>query len=544
MRAHEVLDALAARGVTVTYHGDRMHLTGKTSDLTPEEWETLRTHKHALLAALRAGDRTNGAEPPRPTGVSSPASRLSRSPAASDRPRPRPLCRRHAYYGPVGAYVRAIERDTEADPAALVFSTLVHAGNLLGRHVGVRVEEDIHFANLFVTLVGRSARGRKGTSRGRALRAFGEVDPDWVRDRHLGELGSGEGVIHAVRDANPAREDPGVSDRRLLVYEPELASVLAAMAREGSTLSAVLRQAWDGAPLHNTVKGSPQRATGAHISVLAHVTEAELLRLLTATERANGFGNRILWVAVERARCLPRGGRPAPAAAVTAFADALQEALAWGRARSGTTITWDADGGARWDHAYAAFAHEPPGLLGALTSRAEPQALRLSLLLALLDRADAIERAHVEAALDLWGYADDSVAYLFGDALGDPVADPLLAALRRAGPEGLTRTAMHALFGRHCPGGVLDGALAALERAGQARPCSVDAAGPTGGRPPERWRAVEATGERERSEEADQTSRPSDASAGFCRLVRFFRTAEPPEPGTFDGPPPVEGESV
>jgi hypothetical protein len=40
-------------------------------------------------------------------------------------------------------------------------------------------------------------------------------------------------------DATPA-------DRRLLVRESEIASVLKMFQREGNTLSAVLRQAWDG----------------------------------------------------------------------------------------------------------------------------------------------------------------------------------------------------------------------------------------------------------------------------------------------------------
>ena len=50
-------------------------------------------------------------------------------------------------------------------------------------------------------------------------------------------------------------------------------------------------------------------ATGAHISVLGHVTVEELRRELDEVSAANGLGNRVLWLAVTRARALPRPPR-------------------------------------------------------------------------------------------------------------------------------------------------------------------------------------------------------------------------------------------
>jgi len=55
-------------------------------------------------------------------------------------------------------------------------------------------------------------------------------------------------------------------------------------------------------------KNSPLRATGALVSVLAHVTTEELRRGLTATEVANGFANRFLFVWARRSKLLPEGG--------------------------------------------------------------------------------------------------------------------------------------------------------------------------------------------------------------------------------------------
>ena len=102
--------------------------------------------------------------------------------------------------------------------------------------------------------------------------------------------------------------DPGVADKRLLVYEPEFANVLKQTERQGNTLSAILRNAWDGRDLRSMTKNSPARATGAHVSLIGHITADELRRYLTQTETANGFGNRHLWICADRSKMLPEGG--------------------------------------------------------------------------------------------------------------------------------------------------------------------------------------------------------------------------------------------
>ena len=68
---------------------------------------------------------------------------------------------------------------------------------------------------------------------------------------------------------------------------------------------------WDTGDLNTLVSGrtrAPVTATGAHISVIAHITANELRRTLTEVEAANGFGNRFLWLCVRRSQLLPEGG--------------------------------------------------------------------------------------------------------------------------------------------------------------------------------------------------------------------------------------------
>src|SRR5262249_44995986 len=108
--------------------------------------------------------------------------------------------------------------------------------------------------------------------------------------------------------------DPGVDDKRLFVFEPEYAGLLKQTERQGNILSAVIRQAWDTGTLRTLTKNNPTRATGAHLSIVGHITCEELRRYLSATEVANGFGNRFLWIAVDRAQALPEGGEPDPGA--------------------------------------------------------------------------------------------------------------------------------------------------------------------------------------------------------------------------------------
>ena len=154
---------------------------------------------------------------------------------------------------------------------------VVGFGNIIGRATHFTVESDRHHGNEFVVLVGKTSKARKGTSWGRVNRLLEEAEQQWAEERVQTGLSSGEGLIWAVRDPIVKRErikekgevryeeveaDPGVADKRLLVYEPEFANVLKQTERQGNTLSAILRNAWDGRNLRSMTKNSPARATG------------------------------------------------------------------------------------------------------------------------------------------------------------------------------------------------------------------------------------------------------------------------------------------
>ena len=103
----------------------------------------------------------------------------------------------------------------------------------------------------------------------------------------------------------------------------------------------------------------------------------------------------------------------------------------------------------------------------------------------MLDQSSIVRVEHLKAALALWEYCEASVRHIFGDAIGDPVADTILNALRSTA-EGLTRTEISNLFAKNRDKQGIDLALSALARQGLVSSMREE----TGGRPVEKWVAV------------------------------------------------------
>jgi len=396
------------------------------------------------------------------------------------------------FYGVAGDIVNAIEPHTESSPVALLVQLLVCTGNAAGRHDYYIHEADRHYTNLFAVLVGDTAKARKGTSWGHVARVMREADAVWETQHIIGGLSSGEGIIHALRnvaasDIPAGDEGELLRDKRLLAREGEFASVLAQKAREGNILSMVLRDGWDGGTLGAFTKNSPERASDAHLSVIGHITQAELVKCLSNVDAHNGYANRFLFVATRRARLLPHGGDlDAIAAATAPHVKRLRDALAW--ARTPRKLAHDAGAFTLWEQEYEQLSTGHPGLFGALTARAEPYITRLALLYAILDRSMCVTADHLRAALAVWRFCAASVRYIFGDRLGDTVADGILDALRAAGADGLTRTAIYEQFGHNVPSAKIGDALTLLLTLGYAR--MVKETTGDKGRPAERWYAV------------------------------------------------------
>jgi hypothetical protein len=402
-----------------------------------------------------------------------------------------------AWHGPAGRLARDVGPYTEADPVGILAQLLVGFGNLIGRNAHFNVNATRHYTNLNCCTAGPTGAGRKGTSWDIARVALAQIDPAWADGRITGGLVSGEGLIWEVRDrvvvdqevrekGQPSRiervpKDAGICDKRLMVVETEMGGLLKVLTREGNNLSALIRQAWDSGHLRSMAKNNPNRATDAHVSIVGHITEAELTRYLSQVDAANGFANRFLWLAVRQSRFLPDGAA-FPIDLVRPILDAMIEAAAF--AREPRRVERDAQASELWHRVYPDLCRGRPGLLGSMLGRAVPQVMRLATVYALLDRSGVVGREHLEAALALWDYCERSAAFIFGETLGDRDADALLDALR-ASPSGLTRARIRSeVFGRHKSSEEIGRILGRLLEANLVESEEVE----TGGRPATIWK--------------------------------------------------------
>ena len=183
---------------------------------------------------------------------------------------PAPM-RSEAFYGPLGDAVKALEDQIEACREALLIETLVFFGSALGRTAFAQVQRTRHYANLYVALVGRSSRSRKGSTRDVAVDLVGWADLSWKAEAIIGGATSGEGIVASVRDPQRKRRratrderkdpmllnvidddgfideevDPGVGDKRRVFDEGELSAIFKIATRDGNTLSERLRTFYD-----------------------------------------------------------------------------------------------------------------------------------------------------------------------------------------------------------------------------------------------------------------------------------------------------------
>jgi hypothetical protein len=150
------------------------------------------------------------------------------------------------------------------------------------------VDATRHSLNLYVVLVGDSSKARKGTSWNQIARLFAEVDQTWFSTRITSARLTAKGLVSALGD------QPSPTDRRLLVLSEEFASVLHTLKCGNGHLSPMLRCGWDSGDLSTPDMQQHLRATGTHISLIAHITQRELAQNLRSAEAQNGFANRCL----------------------------------------------------------------------------------------------------------------------------------------------------------------------------------------------------------------------------------------------------------
>ncbi|MDP2416199.1 MAG: hypothetical protein U1D25_00685 [Hydrogenophaga sp.] len=379
--------------------------------------------------------------------------------AEADPHRNAPRAHEGCLYGLVGDVARtACTANKEVNPfaAALAFMTVLAAG--LGRGCYLSVGDDWHHPRLFALHIGRSGRGRKGTSTKlatRIVRVLEERHPSVAFQIHNGGLSSREGLVMKIHDGykDGKTDVEPVHDKRLWILESEFANTLHQTAREGNTLSAALRDAWDGTCIKPAVKTAPVYASHPHINLLGHITPTEMLGMMKAREIGNGFANRFMMIWAEQGALDPFPSYTSKEV-IESLADRLADVLRFAKAdrfveRDHTRLQLDPEAKTRYATLYRGEFQDRKGgenVTGLLVRRA-PYLLRLAMLFALTDKTTTIGLPHLEAALHWVRYWSESVRFIFASAAQEAAyektqdtAQRIVAFLGQVG--STTRTAL------------------------------------------------------------------------------------------------------
>lgn len=387
-----------------------------------------------------------------------------------------PVLQDEAKRGLAWALAEKASENSEADPAAILFTMLTAAGALFGSDVYCNVSDTRHPPRLFIMVSGATAKARKGTSLGPVKRVLERcstllVGYGYPRLKESpGPFSSGEGIIHAVRDAseelkdNGEPKDPGVSDKRLLVTDSEISSLLTVAKRSGNTVSATVRCAWDSGDLEPLTKTNKEKTTDAHICVVGHITIDEFKSSCSSTELVNGLVNRFLLVCARRTKLMPLAPS-IPDNLVDELAMELKDAVIASQRAKGS-ISFTPEARELYESAYrSTLSTDRTGMFGASTARGEAQVIRLALIYALLDSSQVIDVQHVEAALCAWKYCEDSAKFIFGEDPGKREEIAIVDALASGRPQRWTELKSK-LMGEGLHSSDLDRAQASLQSRG------------------------------------------------------------------------------
>lgn len=324
-----------------------------------------------------------------------------------------------------GEYSRELSAKVFAGhPIAIAGHFMAYLSCAVGRRAYLDVGNTRHHPRLFFLHVGRSGRGRKGDALSLAMRideAIRARDPAMSPQIHRGGLSSREGLAALIHDGyfQGRREIPAITDKRLWVIESEFSNVLMQCRRRGNTLSAALRDCWDGVDLKPATKSNRIFASNPHICLSGAITPSELQALMQARDVHNGFANRFLIAWAERSQIQPFPKKTSRATVIS-LADRVAKVLQFVAASQEngtgqTAMSMSRDARLLYGHLYREefnIEDENP-LIANLLERQAPTLLRLSMLLALTDMQDEIEERHVDAALAWTRYASDSVRHVF-----------------------------------------------------------------------------------------------------------------------------------
>ena len=371
--------------------------------------------------------------------------RHTRQDEPPDLTRSPPKAKADMFPGLLGDVVNACCTGNEAVPVAVATNVLIRLSALVGPMVYLPIGDEKRLLNEFVLMVGPTGLG-KGASGHGPKRIFRQVEQFMELDfqlqlkagkgcgltkypnlnEHYGGLSSGEGIALALNDGikSDLKSQP-VTDKRLLVFEPEFANVMSVCQRVGNTLSTVLRNAFDGMDIKPLTKRDRINVTNPYICLSANITDNELKNHeQSAMMSSNGMLNRFLIIWQQPVRSVPFPKR-IPDDKADHLAKRLAQCVLFARDHNHEThykkmpqasrpIIMSRKASDFWTQHYNALINRPDcSQVMALTRRHRLHALIISSLLAILDRRLEIQQPDIACALSWCEYSQRSVVYTF-----------------------------------------------------------------------------------------------------------------------------------
>jgi uncharacterized protein DUF3987 len=326
----------------------------------------------------------------------------------------RPVLPDDALYGLAGEVAVKLSESTGADVASILTMFLTSFGNAIGRQPHVQFYGHDEPGALFTLIVGKWARGRKGTAWNAVRKLLVQSEPEWAANDIESGLQSSEAMIEAVADSPNG-------DPRLLILETEFGRFIAAMSAQRK-FAPRMRDAYDGSTLAaRRVKQQPLIATQHMISLIGMITPSELLQLQKLT---GGLESRMLYV---------YSAPPRKRTATDPFKVDDDEIILADKVKSAINHAWDSillltdpisaelaemrgiapntkfrivdDVADNWKTEVEPAIEDIADAVGEdyerYTARAQTHVIRLALLYALADEADEIGWPHVKAAMAL-----------------------------------------------------------------------------------------------------------------------------------------------
>jgi len=368
--------------------------------------------------------------------------------------------------GLVGEVALVGSEGTETNAYAIAANFMAYLSCAIGRGVYLPIGNTWHHTRLFCLHIGRSGRGRKGDALSLVMRidqALRQLNESFAPQIHRGGLSSREGLVALMHDgfSQGRLEVAPINDKRLWVIESEFANVLHQNRRGGNTLSAALRDCWDGVCLKPATKSNRLYASHPHVCLSGAISPGELSALMTTRELTNGFANRFMVIWAERSQILLFPKTTAQAT-VDSLARRTLEVLEFVGAdqhgiRDRLRMELSAQAQWRYSQLYRLELNEDVGsdLVNAMLERRAPMLLRLAMLFAVADLQLRIDIEHVDAAMAWMRYATASIRYVFVSAAEEAkmsrtrdLSRQILAFVRERGKATRSEISAQCLRGR------------------------------------------------------------------------------------------------